>query len=182
LDLMLPRIVSQLGSPLCIGDATNLFFVPSESFDLAFTGYIDPLEDALNLQEVLGHELINEDLCGEEQEEGDEDKEVNELDWALKKLNMLDQEAQEDWHASWVSELIRIAKKGKPIIIEEVAHPRCNAPSDWGGVSKEWWTEVAVSKYGWDVDVNSIYIENMMKTKGENSGRYIVYMEKNAPR
>ena len=128
------------------------------------------------MQEVLGHELEIEDICGEEQKEGDKDKQSNELHWAVKKLHKMDQEAQENWFASWVSEMIRVTKKGKPIIIEEISLPLCESPEDWGGVSKDWWAKVAVSKYGWDVDVNSIYLE----TISDSSERYNVYMEKNA--
>ena len=29
---------TSLGAPICKGDATDLFFVPSDTFDLAFTG------------------------------------------------------------------------------------------------------------------------------------------------
>eukprot|EP00592_Proboscia_alata_P004759 CAMPEP_0194379492 /NCGR_PEP_ID=MMETSP0174-20130528/40073_1 /TAXON_ID=216777 /ORGANISM="Proboscia alata, Strain PI-D3" /LENGTH=304 /DNA_ID=CAMNT_0039162265 /DNA_START=120 /DNA_END=1034 /DNA_ORIENTATION=+ len=40
------RIIERLGSKkgsICWGDSTNLEFVPSDAFDLVFTGYIDPL-------------------------------------------------------------------------------------------------------------------------------------------
>ena len=39
LERLLPDVGnSTLGSPICRGDATNLDFVPSNSFDIAYTG------------------------------------------------------------------------------------------------------------------------------------------------
>jgi len=164
LETALEPIGSQIGSPLCRGDATNLFFIPDESFDLVFTGYIDPLEDPLNIQSKLKRELKLEDICNMTDPD----------DWAKAMLGELDQKAQEDWYAAWVSELVRIAKKGSPIIIEEVSNSLCSSPDDWGGVSQEWWRGAA-EKYKWDIDVDSIYMEHV-KLK-EN--RYNLFMRKN---
>lgn len=161
----LPGIGSQLGS-ICQADATNLSFIPSESFDLSYTGYIEPLEDPLNIAEELGRELKFEDLC-------DNDKN---LDWARKKLRKLDQSAQEDWYAAWVKELVRITKRGKPIVIEEISLPMCEDEYDWGGVKREWWKEAAI-KYKWDIDVESIYMEGLKKSKEDS--RYNLFMRKN---
>jgi hypothetical protein len=33
------------------------------------------------------------------------------------------QRIQEDWYAKWVEEMIRMAKPGAPIIVEQVSHP-----------------------------------------------------------
>ena len=73
-------------------------------------------------------------------------------------LAATEQLAQEDWHSKWVTELLRIVKLGKTVIIEDAGYPLCSSPkSKWGRVSVEWWME-AVAKYGWDVDSKSIHI------------------------
>lgn len=117
---VLPRLGSSLGAPVCRGDATNLFFIPSESFDLSYTGYIDPIIDPLGIESEPGSNLDPSGLC-------------HEKNWTLNKLSKLDQEAQETWYAAWATELIRITKKGKLIVIEEVSLPLCESPNDWGG-------------------------------------------------
>jgi len=91
---------------------------------------------------------------------------------AKEKLVDLDQRAQEDWYAKWVSELVRIVKPGRPVLIENVGFPFCVDFEDYGGVSKEWW-KLAVSKYEWDIDVDSILI------KDNSDGRYDVSMRRN---
>lgn len=161
----LPAVGSHLGS-ICQADATNLSFIPSETFDLSYTGYIEPLEDPLNIAEELGRELKFEDICGDDQGKN----------WARKKLRTLDQNAQEEWYAAWVKELVRITKRGKPIVIEEISLPMCENEYDWGGVKKEWWREAAL-KYKWDVDVDSIHIEGLKKS--DEDTRYNLFMRKN---
>ena len=133
----------------CRGDSTNLSFVPSDTFDLAYTGFLDPLIDPLHMaDEDMDHDEIVEHsrgLCYS--------REPRE-----RSLAAAEQLAQEDWHSKWVTELLRIVKPGKIVIIEDVGYPLCSSPeSEWGGVSVEWWTE-AVAKYGWDVDSQSIRI------------------------
>jgi hypothetical protein len=74
--------------------------------------------------------------------------------------------------------LVRVAKKGRPVIVEEVSLPLCDgSPNDWGGVSKDWWAG-AVSTYGWDVDVDSIIIENSHPSTNKETylGRYDVIL------
>jgi hypothetical protein len=158
----LPMVGSQVGS-ICQADATNLSFIPSETFDLSYTGYIEPLEDPLNIGKELGRELKFEDVCNQEN------------NWARNKLRILDQNAQEDWYAAWVKELVRITKRGKPIVIEEISLPMCENEYDWGGVKKDWWREAAI-KYKWDVDVDSIYIEGLKKS--DEDSRYNLFMRK----
>lgn len=85
----------------------------------------------------------------------------------------LDQKAQEDWYATWVSELVRIVKPGKPVLIENVGFPYCDDFEDYGGVTKEWW-RLAISNYGWDIDVDSLLMKN-----NKNDGRYHVFMRRN---
>merc|ERR1740124_343980 len=95
-------------------------------------------------------------------------------DWAKVKLVDMDQKAQEDWYAKWVSELVRIVKPGKLVLIENVGLPYCDDMDDWGGVSREWWA-LAVSKYKWEIDVDSIQTKGLTPT----GNRYHVSMRKN---
>lgn len=155
---------------VCQGDSSNLENVPSDFFDLAYTGYIDPIWDPLNITSGLGHEPSPNEICHTDK---------NPLHWAAKRLGELQQEATEDWFAKWVSELVRIAKPGKPIIVENVALPICGgAPGDWGGVSREWWKS-AVVKYKWDVDIESIVTKSIKKNGKIFDTRYNVFMRKN---
>uniref|UniRef100_A0A7S4IDD9 Methyltransferase domain-containing protein n=1 Tax=Odontella aurita TaxID=265563 RepID=A0A7S4IDD9_9STRA len=150
----------------CQGDSTQLDFVPSDTFDLAFT-YVDPLIDPLRRHDnnvpFANRMEMSKELC-----DSDDEADHDVLD--------KEQEAQEDWHASWVEELIRIVKPGKVIIIEDVDSHICDDTSDWGGVPIEWW-EDAVSKYNWDVVPDSIEI--VEGTWYHN--RYNVLMRKNSP-
>jgi len=50
----------------------------------------------------------------------------------------LDQNAQKDWY--YAGGLL-IAKKGSPIVIEEVSYELSDSLGDWGGVSEIWWAE-----------------------------------------
>jgi len=162
----------QMGQ-ICKGDSTNLFFVPSGSFDMAFTGYIDQIEDPLNLipqdiKEENGKSIL-EKMCKAKKEKGNTSN-VSTL--AKAKLAELDQEAQENWFAKWASELIRIVRPGGGIVIENIAFPQCDALADWGGVDKKWWAG-AVFKYGWDVDNSSIVTEDSLYER-----RYHLFMKK----
>ena len=130
-----------------------------------FTGYIDQSTDPLDLKSVLGREYEADDILV-----------CNKTSWSKIKLAQLNQRMQqEDWFVAWVVEMIRIVKPAKPIIVEPVSMPTCDSPSDWGGVSREWWTD-AVERYGWDVDVDSIVIESLSKHVDD---RYNVFMRKN---
>ena len=97
------RIMDQEKGPwfnkgsLCQGDSTNLSFVPSNAFDLAYTGFIDPLVDPEK-------EDMIEEIC-------------ESRDPKVKEIARRMQELQEDWFAKWVSELLRIVKPGKYIVI-----------------------------------------------------------------
>jgi hypothetical protein len=157
-----------LGS-LCIGDSVNLSFVPNETF--VFTGYLEPLLDPLALSNVPNPiENINNvhRIC-------------DDTGWVGTKLAMLAQRAQEDWFGLLVTEMVRIAKPGKLIAIEEVSKPACvnGAPGPnghLGGVDKNWWPR-AIETYRWDVEVEEIAILNILDDSGE-SGRYNVLLRK----
>ena len=150
---------------LCNADSSNLSHVPDNSFDLVFTGYIDPMDDPLNIG-LSDDEIYDqwvEEVCLKETE-------------VSKKLRIKSQRIQEDWYAKWVTELVRIAKPGKVVIIESVSHSLCTHNlTDWGGVDKEWWLSTAISRYGWNVDPSSVLIEDYRL----NGQRYNVIMRKN---
>jgi hypothetical protein len=93
------------------------------------------------------------------------------LEWKNQKLLEIMQERQEEWFANWVSQMVRIAKPGAPVIIEELAPPYCQAKRDWGGVTKDFWKQ-GVERYGWDIDPSSIAFHDRKK-------RYHVFMKKN---
>jgi SAM-dependent methyltransferase len=120
---------------ICHGDSTNLSFVPSDAFDLVMTGYIDPIDDPLNLR-----------LSGNQHQ-----KYCNSNDTKQQEIILREQALVEDWFAAWTGEMIRIAKPGAAIIVESIAYPKCQV-GYWGGVDKEWWT-LAVTKYGWHIDM-----------------------------
>lgn len=152
---------------ICQGDSMDLKFVPSSSFDLVFTGYIDPLVDPLNLSFQKNSTI--KDLFAMD------DKNCN----SSGKINHFAKQAQlkqEDWFASWVTEMVRIVKPGKIVAIESIAKPLCQMPTDRGGVSQHWWKE-AVEKYSWDVSIDSIQIHNIYNIP--EKGRYCVSMRKN---
>ena len=130
--------------------------------DLLSLGYIDPIQDPLNLKIELGREVKWSDLC--------------ESNGTPTEKGKLDQAAVEEWYAKWVTELIRIAKPGKIVIVEQVSLPSCIQKSDWGGVSVTWWN-AAAEKYGWNIDANSI-ITKKIESESFQSQRYNVYMKK----
>ena len=148
----------------CRGDSTHLFFVPSNAFDLAFSGYLDPLEDPLEFGDAVG-EGKYENLCTL----------TDDGDWHMRELSKLAQKKQEEWFSSWISELIRITKPGGTIIIEDIGKPYCMDQQDWGGVERTWWLE-AKDLYDWNIVEDSISIVNSME--GVPEGRYHVSMKK----
>jgi hypothetical protein len=86
------------------------------------------------------------------------------------------QQKQEDWYGRWVYEMVRIAKPGVPIIIEQVSSTPCMAGFDyWGGVSKDYWKKHAeTNTYNWNVDPESIEIMDNVIFQA----RYDVFMLK----
>lgn len=149
----------QLGT-FCRADSTKLHeFVPPNAFDLVFTGYITPTMDPLQLNLATQDDLDREyrSICEEQ---------------TTRAADM--QRRQEDWFGAWVDEMIRIAKPGAPVIVEQVSHPYCEALFDGGGVSQDFW-RVAVDRYDWDVDIDSIAFENDVIV----NERYHVFMRKN---
>ena len=142
----------------CQAESTNLLHVPSDSFDLVFTGYITPLRDPLDLGLPSQEELdaVYLDLC----ESSDPDK---------VKRRYEAQRLQEEWYSRWVSELIRIAKPGGSVVVESVSYPLCEARFDWGGVEQDFFYN-----HEWKIDSASIHIADDLIMKR----RYHVKMKK----
>lgn len=118
---LLPALGLNLGQ-VCAADSTNLSHVPSDTFDLVYTGYItphpDPLRTGLSTQSDLDRYYMA--ACRENATLRDQA-----------------QAAQDAWYTQWVHELVRIAKPGASILMEQVSHPLCEALFDWGGVSPD---------------------------------------------
>mmetsp|Transcript_29986 Transcript_29986/g.72753 ORF Transcript_29986/g.72753 Transcript_29986/m.72753 type:complete len:442 (-) Transcript_29986:1459-2784(-) len=154
-------ILSEIGPPgngqvgkICPGDSTNLSFVPSNTMDLVYTGYITPVIDPLHLD--VGNDDYDEykSICNMVK-----NKTGGDNDWMGVKLNEYVQVEQERWYGQWVGEMTRIAKPGSPILIEQVSPSYCTKTSDWGGVDREYWNRTAtLNTYGWNVDSSSIEI------------------------
>ena len=114
-------------------------------------------------------------LCREaERAESQNDPDVLEEHWQGIKLRDLAQKLQNDWYGQWVGEMVRIAKPGVPVIVEQVSQEFCNVRIDWGGVDQSWWA-TAIDTYGWDIDPSSIeFMDDTIFKK-----RYHVFMRKN---
>jgi SAM-dependent methyltransferase len=145
----------------CQADSTNLAHIPSNSFDLVYTGFLDPLSDPLHLTKDgttrVEQILASAALCNS----------------SLSLLADKEQVLQEQWFSSWTTELIRLAKPGKIIAIESGAPSICSA-TDAGGVDREWWRKKAI--HDWDVDSESIFFGDFLHP---NFRRYHVMMRKN---
>ena len=64
--------------------------------------------------------------------------------------------------------MIRIAKPGAPIIVEQVSYPFCEAQFDWGGVGQDFWASVE------NIDPSTIEFEDDRLFRK----RYHVFMRK----
>ena len=153
---------SRMGQ-FCTASSTNLQHVPSNTFDLVFTGYITPLLDPLNIVPRLetkhDMDVAYHDICNNQH---------NQSNVAL--IQRM-QQKQEEYYSKWVEEMIRIAQPGAPVIVESVSLPLCAALDDWGGVSREFWkARMAL----WSVQANSLDFGNDKM----HPGRYHVYFRK----
>lgn len=153
----------------CRADSSHLDFIPDKSFDFVYTGYIDPIVDPLHHWPAS--------LTVEEKWEKDVEL-CNSNDKGKQRLAKKAQKVQNEWFASWVEHLIRIAKPGKVIAVESGAESLCTNLEDWGGVDKSWW-KGAISTYKWDVDPNSLYFQDVLPQGNWMDTRYHVMMRKN---
>jgi SAM-dependent methyltransferase len=137
----------QMGE-ICQGDSTSLHFVPSNAFDLAFTGYITSMEDPLELKIYDRDQLAvaYHDICT-----------LSKTKRARETREEM-QRKQEDWFAKWVTEMVRITKPGGTIIFESVTLPFCDSEELGAGVSRLFWIN-GVHIYRWPVDTSTLAFE-----------------------
>ena len=85
------------------------------------------------------------------------------------------QEAQEQWATKWVTDMMRVARPGGLIVIENLSVPYCESADDVGGISQDWWsTIVQDNQEAWQVDPASL----QLKIDGLRSWRYHVAMRR----
>lgn len=85
------------------------------------------------------------------------------------------QEAQEQWATKWVTDMMRVARPGGLIVIENLSVPYCESADDLGGISQDWWsTIVQENQEAWQVDPASLQIT----IDGLRSWRYHVAMKR----
>ena len=145
---------------LCIGDSSNLSHVPSDSFDLVYTGYISPVWDPLNFGSKWEHQLDR--ICKFQ------NSHVNQA----KVRNM--QRTQEQWYDTWVQEMIRIAKPGAMVIVESVSRPYCDTKG-LGGVAPDFWQR-HVDSGAWRIVPESLVMDKDQNFSDKR--RYHVAMQK----
>ena len=156
---------------ICTGDSTNLSHVPSNAFDLVYTGYITPLQDPLKIDPTDDWEEYT-DICTAL-------KNRKRNDWMGQKLWEMTVTKQRDWYGQWVREMARIAKPGTPVIVEQVSLSYCANQYDWGGVEESFWFEAASENtYNWNINPESV------RTLSDNihEKRYHVFMLKSEDR
>lgn len=132
---------------ICQANSESLHYIPNDSFDLVFSSYItpkfDPLETGLSEDgdEIWDYYSL---ICSQE---------LHDWDTLLQKWVQV----QEEWYTQWVAEMVRIAKPGATIVIEQVAPPFCDFSGDWDGISQSFW-QFQVQNGVWDVDPKSLDI------------------------
>ena len=170
--LMDNGILEQSGAhkgSICQSDSLNLSYVPSNSFDLVFTGYLTPMFDPLGWKTEPDPERFpkgkSDDNVYDYYEQICEGRV-----YEHKKLRKKWRRKQEAWYEQWVGEMIRIAKPGVPIILEQVSVDFCDNREDWDGVSRSYW-ERQVEQWGTVEDLQ-------METNENDELRYNVFMRK----
>lgn len=112
---------------ICPADSTHLPHVPSDAFDLVFTGYISPLLNPLQFQNNDNMDNNNNNNNNDNMDANfaiyTADCEAQSIDARSVARRNAAQQKQNDWYAAWVGEMIRIAKPGAPVIVEQVSHP-----------------------------------------------------------
>lgn len=184
----------------CYADSTNLSHIPSNTFDLVYSGDVQPLLDPLD----LGKEIEQQDndvregryqeLCHAVKNAADADgadhadhTSSSSTSWMALELYRTLQQRQMDWLGQWVAEMTRIAKPGAPIIVENLLWQQQQQAGDdycdtnntsWGRalvVDRQFWTLHATrNTYHWNVDVASVVWE----TDPIASSRYNVFLQK----
>jgi hypothetical protein len=150
---------------MCQGDSTQIHqWVPPNTFDVVFTGFVTPLHDPLHLG-LSDYELDRyyAALCSS----------TDPADVAQAQLL---QDRQNDWFANWTSEMLRITRPGGVVAVEMISYPTCDDLDEWGGVASDWWTDSRTAlRYHWPVDSATIVVQPELMLPGN---RYHVRMHK----
>lgn len=175
LDAVLTEAASVGGGKrgaVCTADSTRLSFIPDNSFDFVFAGRISPVLDPWETNATASATTNatiarHREICA-----------TKATDWRSQMLYDLALERQSAWYGKWVSEMVRIAKPGVPLAIEQVSDPYCDdqqMDERGGGVPHAFWQE-GIATYGWDVDPESIDFESDVLFPDKH--RYHVFMRK----
>lgn len=138
---------------LCRGDSANLTHVPSNAFDLVFTGYISPVWDPMGQGDDWMHRLKK--MCKELRHEASYARKKS-IKRRIRKM----QHVQEKWYNKWVKEMIRIAKPGATIVVESISRPFCDAYHDFGGVDPTFWQRQVDESDEWPIVPDSLVMED----------------------
>jgi hypothetical protein len=155
---------------ICSASSSDLLYVPDNTFDLVFTGHVssqpDPWSIGQNETIVLAH---RDELCKGRKTGSD---------WKADTLLQVAQHEQDLWYALWLQNMVRIAKPGAAIIIEQVSDAYCSNGLDTlgGGVRREFWPR-AIEEYDMDVDLSTVEFES--DALFPKLRRYNVFMRKN---
>ena len=148
-----PILPKHQATTICTGNPMMLTeYIPDESFDLVFTGFVDVMWVMENDNDDESLSLLQssnvETTCAQ-----------------TTRADKL-QTRTEQIYKQWVSEMIRVAKPGARIVVENVSPPLCSA--DWeeqnnsnqaGGVSPEWW-HTAIQNDDFSIDETSLSFVN----------------------
>ncbi|KAL3912804.1 MAG: hypothetical protein SGARI_000967 [Bacillariaceae sp.] len=158
---------------ICQAKPTNLSHVPSNTFDAVFASHLRLLRDPLELDKdgdddsipTLEMEERHRQIC-EIVSNKKADKDVNEV-WMANELYAIVRQRQDEYVGQWVAEMVRTAKPGAPIVLEQVSSTSfCDAIVDYtnkesGGVDHDFWKRNAErNTYGWNVDPTSVVIQD----------------------
>ncbi|KAG7349205.1 hypothetical protein IV203_011802 [Nitzschia inconspicua] len=147
-------------STICQADSTNLSHVPSDAFDMVYTGSLQPLLDPLDLgTDQRDANSKYSQLCEAVRNNHDDESDSSSTFWMAHELHQIMQQRQADWLGRWVNEMVRIAKPGAPIVVEnvQIGESVCNIG---GGVVQSFWkTHASENTYNWNVDLASVIWE-----------------------
>lgn len=150
LDQLAPTAGGGRKGMICQGDSSSLQHVPSDTFDLVYTGYLSYLDDPVGFNKSMEENRRRTSmLCRSDS-----------TDWRDERLLQLGEEVQGKWISTWMTEMIRIAKPGQPVIVEQMRRPGpCHGYRNVRGISEAWWGP-AIEHFGWGVDPASLEFED----------------------
>ena len=119
---------------ICHADSNNLQYLPANSFDVVYCGWITPLYNPLGWKDesynITKRRLYQ--LCQNSKRRSNQ---------TARDLLELAQQKQNEWFDHWISEMVRLAKPGGAIVIEDLSMEFCKMPTDYGGVPKKFFEQ-----------------------------------------